>query len=364
LNEMKMLNVKGAWETVQHSACASLVDELKIATSQQFRQLASGHVSRGVRLPLSDAALNVALHDHKQGIKSLWKERSVGDESVRKEYWKELKDAIAEEELGVRQQNARLADQKLKDTLNKWQRWLNDESATWTTGESICADLGGLMEQMPAQPVSRVVQQAIEAGGRHVSAVRESLAVARERGEQAAQQAGATRTELEVLQAEVQMMQIKARDMSQSEQGARTMQAELNTHIEEMKAQRDLQTEKEKLLQIQLNESKEMIAKSDVERLASERCARGAADIANAERIRLQEALDELRNSTSGHQNTLDELKARHEQETLALKSAVQAEKNEQLKELEQKCEELRQKLEEAERANNSEPPKKCCCLQ
>merc|ERR1712206_53438 len=97
---------------------------------------------------------------------------------------------------------------------------------------------------------------------------------------------------------------------------------------------------------------------------ASERCARGAADIASSERIRLQDALEELRKETSGHQNTLDELKARHEQETLALKSVVEHEKQEQVKELEHKCEELRRKLDEAERANNSEPPKKCCSLQ
>ncbi|CAK0869043.1 unnamed protein product, partial [Prorocentrum cordatum] len=114
---------------VQHTACQGLLDELRLAGSQTLRALATGQqILGGAQLPMTDEALRMVLRDRRHALKAQWDERAVGDEAVRKEYWQELKEALAREEQQVRTQNSRLADQKLMEMLKGWQEWLDDDA--------------------------------------------------------------------------------------------------------------------------------------------------------------------------------------------------------------------------------------------
>ena len=83
---------------------------------------------------MAEDALWTVLRDQRHKLKSEWQERAVGEESVRVEYWQELKESIAREEHVVKQQNTRLADQKLLDALRTWQEWLDDDGGSWSQG--------------------------------------------------------------------------------------------------------------------------------------------------------------------------------------------------------------------------------------
>lgn len=176
LNESKKLSVVGAWDTVQHTACAALVAELRDVATQQLQKLVSGGSSN--QLPLSDESLNAVLRSHQRGIKTLWQRRAVGNESVRKEYWQQLKEHIVREEVAVQQQNARLAEQKLSEALKRWEEWLHDDSGSSVAGERVCEEMAVLMEQMPALPLSRATRRVIESAGKRVSAVRNTQVTA------------------------------------------------------------------------------------------------------------------------------------------------------------------------------------------
>jgi hypothetical protein len=118
MNEQKALSVKGAWETVQHTACGSLSDELRNSACETLRTLAKGTpLPGGAQLPLTDEALRMVLRHQRHELKSQWEERAVGDEAVRKEYWQELKESLAREEFVVKQQNVHIADQRLVESL-------------------------------------------------------------------------------------------------------------------------------------------------------------------------------------------------------------------------------------------------------
>ncbi|CAE8583406.1 unnamed protein product, partial [Polarella glacialis] len=159
MNNSKQLSVKGAWDAVQHTTCGKLGDELRAVASQVLKALAAGQkLPDGAQLPMTDEALRAFFRDQRHKLKFQWDEQAVGDEEVRKEYWQELKEALAREEMLARQQNSRLADQQLAAALKLWQEWLDDALGTSEEGERIAADLGLLMERMPATPLTRAAR--------------------------------------------------------------------------------------------------------------------------------------------------------------------------------------------------------------
>lgn len=420
LNDNKVLSVKGAWETVQHTACGGLADELRQTACETLRSLATGKsISGGAQLPMAEDALWTVLRDQRHKLKSEWQERAVGEESVRVEYWQELKESIAREEHVVKQQNTRLADQKLLDALRTWQEWLDDDGGSWSQGEGICTDLQKLMERMPAAPISRASRSAIEAAGRRVVAARLALASTVEQtklekdqamnwGQEAAQKEGVARTELQArlhhleqmearlketedarqtTNAELQQRheelerskaqyqeQLKANEasyeMSRSDLQERhnqlqiqfadmqdgrdrcQLEANQSQHLlsaaqmkldareaelaeakvqmqqylneigaaqkreHELKSQNRMQAEKEISLRASLDDARAVAAKADAERLASERCAKGALDIEHSEKRRLAAELEQSRVEVEGLSKQLT-----LERETLKIES-------------------------------------------
>jgi len=219
MNDSKMLSVKGAWETVQHTACGSLADDLRGTASKTLHMLASGQqIPGGAQLPLTDEALYTVLRHQRHELKAQWDDRALGDESVRKEYWQELKETLAREEVLVRQQNTRIADHQLMDAQRSWQEWLDDDNGTPAAVEKICKELGQTMERMPAAPLARASRAALEAATRRVAAARTAVAATVEKhnemqrkaiqwGEQAAQQEGVARSQLDGKKEEIRIAQ-------------------------------------------------------------------------------------------------------------------------------------------------------------
>ncbi|CAE7801617.1 GBP2, partial [Symbiodinium sp. CCMP2456] len=198
VNDGRILSLHAAWESVQHTSCGSLSDELRGEASSLFQSLAAGRpIEGGAKLPLSEEALFTVVRDRKRALKAQWEERAFGDESVRRTYWKELKTSLAREENMVKTQNARVADQQLMEGVKAWQEWLDKDEDTGT--DEICNLLGVLMTRMPGASLSRASRIAIQAAARRMSATRSAVAHALERqndlqrkavawGEKAAQQ--------------------------------------------------------------------------------------------------------------------------------------------------------------------------------
>lgn len=358
MNEQKALSVKGAWETVQHTACGSLSDELRNSACDTLRTLAKGTpLPGGAKLPLTDEALRMVLRHQRHELKSQWEERAVGDEAVRKEYWQELKESLAREEFVVRQQNVRIADQTLVESLKKWQEWLDDESGTWSSGEHISRDLGQLFEQMPAAPLSRTARAAIEAAGRRVASARSAIAATTEHsaeaqrqavafGEKAAQQHGAARNELETKAKELQEHQESLRV---ARANVHSTQAELERRDAELRESKDqLQkllneledarvkehehktkatyyVEKEAAMKSDLERIQQDYAKAQADHLSAQRLKDAAADSWDAERRRMEAEIAQLR-SQEAHENVKLSTELEHVKGQAADKSRLEAE--------------------------------------
>ncbi|CAE7401145.1 GBP2, partial [Symbiodinium necroappetens] len=322
MNESKQLSVKGAWDAVQHTTCGGLADELRGIASQKLKLLKSGQaLPDGTQLPMTDEALRAFFRNQRHELKDRWEEQAVGDEEVRKEYWQELKETLAREELQVRQQNGRLADQQLSQSLKLWQDWLDNSEGTIEEGEKISADLGKLLEHLPTTTVARAGRAAIEAAARRVAGARtavvatvEQSAEAQRRalawGEQAAKLEGNVRAELEATKAAIKKAADRWRQASQSkeaktvelqgkaaehEDGQQQLQS-AQAELEEARAREtELQVlnrsgqEKEQTLQQELEAARAMASKASAERLASQRCNEAAAEAAGRQNLQLQE---------------------------------------------------------------------------
>merc|ERR1740138_1691860 len=129
-----------------------------------------------------DEQLHAVLRTRRHELKRQWDERAVGDEAVRKEYWQELKETLAREEMLVRVQNSRLADSQLMEALRSWQEWLdNEDHSALASVSTICEQFGCLMERMPAVPLSRAGRTAIQAAVKRVAAARSAASEATQR---------------------------------------------------------------------------------------------------------------------------------------------------------------------------------------
>jgi len=375
-NGNRILSIRSSWESVQHTTCGQLADELRAEAAQKLRTLASGQpVLGGAQLPLTDEALHIVLRDQRHSLKSQWEEQAVGNEVVRKEYWQELKETLAREEAMVRVQNTRLADQRLMEGLQAWQRWLDDDGTT-TSVEQICNQLGGTMDKVPAMPLSRAGRAALQAAARRVSAARSAVAATMAQhddlkrkamawGQEAAQQEGTTRSELESQKARLGELESQA---SEREQAAEEVQGQLQTkdselrdakqqlqrlladieaaqsREQELKARHRSLMENQAELRSELDKSRAAFAATDAERLAGERLSRTAAEAIAADKRRLGLELEEARGEVERFQAKLD-------QERTALRSETEKARQEHAL----KVEEVFKKLDEERKRLKSE---------
>eukprot|EP00439_Symbiodinium_sp_Y106_P073502 s377_g13.t2 len=393
MNESKQLSVKGAWDAVQHTTCGGLADELRGIASQKLKLLKSGQaLPDGTQLPMTDEALRAFFRNQRHELKDRWEEQAVGDEEVRKEYWQELKETLAREELQVRQQNGRLADQQLSQSLKLWQDWLDNSEGTIEEGEKISADLGKLLEHLPTTTVARAGRAAIEAAARRVAGARtavvatvEQSAEAQRRalawGEQAAKLEGNVRAELEATKAAIKKAADRWRQASQSKE-AKTVelqgkvaehedgQQQLQSAQEELEEARARETElqvlnrssqeKEQSLQQELEAARAMASKASAERLASQRCNEAAAEAAGRQNLQLQE---ELREAQVELQRAKEQLRA--EREELKREWESHREKHqEKIQDLHVQLHAERKALTEAHDSNRTEHQQLLACVR
>jgi len=370
MNDSRILNMKGAWETVQHTSCGALADELRDSATKVLHALCAGEpIPGGATLPLTDEALRAVLRDQRRRLKVQWEERAVGHESVRREYWQELKEALVREEKLVQVQNTRLADQQLMEVLRTWQEWLdNDSDAKAATADEICRQLGSMMERMPGVPLSRAGKAAVQAAVRRVAEAHNAVHATVEhhenlhrevvaQGEQhvleeneARSQLDGKRSALSETKAQVETKERECQDARErlfsSEAELQDAKAELEAALREAAAARASEHEtrsqqrvladSESALRADLEQVRAAAARADAERLAVERCARDTEEAAAAEQQRLEAEVTRA--------------KAKAEEIAKQLESERQHLKGENTKtrqEHQQKVEEVRQQLEE-----------------
>jgi len=164
VNSNKALNIQSAWDAVQHNACADLVEELREATTTQLRKVANGAPlpsPAGLPLPVRDEILAQALKEGRRSLRKEFGSRAVGDEAVRSEYWRELKDSIQLDEQGLDRQNKKLAEEQLREAARSWEAWINGEGEG-ASSDPRSEELVKLIDKgMPSHPVSVVVREAL-----------------------------------------------------------------------------------------------------------------------------------------------------------------------------------------------------------
>jgi len=247
LNDKKALSVKGAWETVQHTACGQLADELRDEACKALRTLRDGGELQGrAKLPLSDEALRTVLRAQRHDLKSKWEERAVGDELVRKEYWQELKESLAREEKVVQVQNGRVADDALLTSMKGWQEWLDSSTAGWADAERVINSTYSLAERTPSGSLARGMRSAMESAGRRVVATRherdatvkqsdEEKQKALKWGQEAAEKEGVARNELQERLKRLEDAETQLKDLEDSHHGTRAELESRHRELEEAK---------------------------------------------------------------------------------------------------------------------------------
>lgn len=340
LNDGKPLNVRNAWDAVQHTSCGSLADELRGIASQKLKLLKSGQkLPDDTRLPVTDEALRTFFRSQRHELKERWEDQAVGDEDVRKEYWQELKETLAREEIQVRQQNGRLADQQLSEALKLWQDWLDNTEGSVEEGERVSSELGKLLDRLPSSTVTRGGRAAIEAAARRVAAARSTVSAtveqsaeaqrrAARRTEEAAKLEGAVRSELDAAKASIKDAMERYRAAGQDKE-AKTMQLqgktseledgqkqlmsvaaeleEASVRSAELKACVNAGEERELSLRQELEATRALAAKTSAELLASQRSNEAAAEAASLQTLQLQEELREAQTEVQRQKELLEE---------------------------------------------------------
>lgn len=171
------LSLRRAWGAVQHSSCQALATELRGEACKALRALAAGQtLPGGAKLPMADEALRVVLRDRRRLLKAQWDERAVGDEPVRREYWQELKELLAEEEQAVGFANSKLAEEQLQAALSSWQEWLDKDESPEEARDRMPVGLRELLERVPAGSLLRASRAAIEEAAHRVTVARSAVA--------------------------------------------------------------------------------------------------------------------------------------------------------------------------------------------
>jgi len=164
LNSNAVLNVGSAWEQVQHSACAGLVQELEAQAQELFSRARAGEPLPGLGghpLPARDDVLARALKDLRRRLKEEWRSRAIGDPGVQDEYWKDFKVSLEEGGRALEQHNARLAEEQLQAAAEQWRAWLTQEGDAGTHDPRSEALAQLLDRGLPARPAARAAREAI-----------------------------------------------------------------------------------------------------------------------------------------------------------------------------------------------------------
>lgn len=342
VNENKVLSVKGAWESVQHSACIDLTDELRNSACGVLRSLGAGErILGGAQIPLSDGALQEVFRRQRRETKADFQRRAVGDEEVRREYWQELKEALVNEEAVVRQKNNHAADLQLMDALKSWQAWLSDESASAEAGERVAGEVATVMERMPSAPLCRTSRAALEAAARRLSAARAAHASAAASAASAVASAASAHTEVASASADqMNALKAQAEKAALESQQARDAHQDVQVQIESSQAElRDAKAQIEKLTadianyrnrehDIKASErfatDKDASMRAELDQVRAE-SAKNASErtrleeqvkLHNAEKRRLEDALDLERGKATGHHDTLAKERQTLQEET------------------------------------------------
>lgn len=338
LNNRQALDLNAAWQQVQHAVCSRLTDELRTQAAQMLQEFVTQPKRDGrAQLPMPDEDLRLALRDQRHRLKAQWDLRAVGNEHVRSEYWQDLKEILAREYAKVKQQNSKLADQQLTQSMKQWLEWLDDENGALNVDENIVNSIGQLMNQMPAAPLARAGRGALEAAARRVAAARTTVAATVTQsktaqkqavawGERAAQQEGAVRSELERIEADLTRMR---KQTAQSQQSARVKQMEITNKGAELQDVRSrlnnasgdaheahsrvhgltahiaVAADKELSLRAELEDISNAAAKAKEEQLASERSYTSAMCVLTSDRQRLELELQDARSEIEQFSNQL-----------------------------------------------------------
>lgn len=164
LNEGSVLSVNSAWDQVQRSSCEALSVELQQRALTALRQVREGAplpIPGGRPLPVSDQELASALKECRRQLRDEWKLYAVGDESVRAEYWKDLKSLLQDEEKALQKLNNELASASLRKAGDDWQQWLAQDSGAQPNDERSQALSSLLMSPLPSEAVSSVAAEAL-----------------------------------------------------------------------------------------------------------------------------------------------------------------------------------------------------------
>eukprot|EP00929_Paragymnodinium_shiwhaense_P052021 TRINITY_DN26093_c0_g1_i2.p1 TRINITY_DN26093_c0_g1~~TRINITY_DN26093_c0_g1_i2.p1 ORF type:complete len:795 (-),score=233.53 TRINITY_DN26093_c0_g1_i2:97-2481(-) len=115
LNENKMMDVRNAWDGVQHGACSALANSVLAAIRENVAALQRGERislddtgANSLKLPMPQEALQAALAKYAGLLKADFDSRAVGDDVVRAQYWKEVEEAMQMDQQTLLQQNAKL----------------------------------------------------------------------------------------------------------------------------------------------------------------------------------------------------------------------------------------------------------------
>lgn len=125
LNSGQALSVKTAWEEVQHSVCAALIDELHGEAHARLDGICNGApLASGRTLPVGKEELNRVFEELEQKVKAQWRARFLGDESISNEYYKDLAYRLALERDRLEQKNESLAEVEVNMAMDTWDAWL------------------------------------------------------------------------------------------------------------------------------------------------------------------------------------------------------------------------------------------------
>lgn len=166
LNSNQALNVRSAWDMVQHTALQSLCDELRSTVASQLQRIVQGAplpIPGSPKLPVSDDTIAKVIGEARRSMEQEWNTRALGDTSIREEYWDDLRSTFAREEEALRAENGRLAEGLLREAGAEWEMWLMAEGEA-SIDDPRSETLANLLDRgLPAKPAARVAREALGA---------------------------------------------------------------------------------------------------------------------------------------------------------------------------------------------------------
>jgi hypothetical protein len=167
LNANQSLSVKNAWDGVQNSACAALLDELHSEAHTRLKEISNGAaLPSGRSLPVSNEELSTVVDDEKRRLQVQWQDRALGDDATRHEYYQDLTFRVAMETEALEAKNIDLAETELDAAVKSWEAWLTSDKSASDKVSAQVADprtLSRLLSRgLPEKPAARAACRALE----------------------------------------------------------------------------------------------------------------------------------------------------------------------------------------------------------